>query len=141
MRLLANEKIDLTDYTESNGKFRIAKLYKIKRDKKHKGRIQECKFAFWSHGRYGGKFKGREYCTIEGIICFMPDDKDIVDKYNKLRVEKEAENTRGVKEKYKNLQKEQEINDEKERCPHCNRSSIYYGKNGSKRCNGCGKYL
>lgn len=139
MRLLANEKIDLTDYTESNNKYRIGKLYKIKRDKKHKGRIIECKFAFWSHGKHGGKFKNREYCTIEGIVCFMPDDQTTIDKYNELRVRKEANNTRTVKEKYKNMQKEQEIKEEMPRCIHCNSTQLEYRKTGVK-CGKCKRY-
>jgi hypothetical protein len=139
MRMLANEKIDLTDYTESNGKYRIAKLFKIKRAKGHKNKIIECNFAFWSHGKHGGKFKSREYCTIEGIICFMPDDQAVVDKYNELRIRKEADNTRAIKEKYKNIQTEQEIKDEMPRCKYCNSSQLEYRTNGIK-CNKCKRY-
>jgi hypothetical protein len=129
VKLLANEKIDMTDYVQSPGGYRIGKLYKMKRVKKNKS--VECKFGFWSNG---------EYCTIEGIICFMPGQTDN-DRYSNMRVKKEQHNTSTIREKYKRIAQAEEIKNEKPRCPHCNSTKLYHSKKGTVRCNGCGKYI
>jgi hypothetical protein len=131
MRMLANDKIDLTDYIQSKGGYRIANLYKIKRGKNHKNKISECKFAFYSYG---------EYCTVEGIVCFMPEQK-IVDEYNTLRLAKEKENTDGINLKYKQYKQEIEMKEEKPRCPYCNSTQLYNKKDGTILCRGCGKRI
>jgi hypothetical protein len=144
MQMLANEKIDLAGYTQSGDKYRLGQLYKIKRDKKRRNKIVECKFAFWSFGKQGKK--GQEYCTVEGIICYPPEDQALIDKYNNMRKEKEAENTQAIKNKYAAVQKEmdvsQKIQQHTQICPKCFKSDLRYSKKERLvYCRSCGSIV
>jgi ribosomal protein S27E len=130
MRMLANEIIDLTDYYQE-GPFRMAKLWKIKKDRNSKDGYVKRRFMTYEHG---------QWVTQESIACYMADTQD-VGTYDKLRVFKEDENAQKIYSKYNMMKNEKEMKMQREKCPQCGSTRLYYGKNNSVRCNACGKYL
>lgn len=128
MKWLANVVIDLTDYYQ-DGPFRMAKLYKITKDKKRKGGIRLSRFMTYEHG---------EWVTIESIACFLPPE-DEKKPYDDLRDAKEGENSHVINEKYKKIEKQEEIESAKPRCKYCNSSQLEYRKQGIK-CGYCKRY-
>jgi DNA-directed RNA polymerase subunit RPC12/RpoP len=129
MRKLADIVIDLTEWYQS-GRFRIAKLRKIRMDKNSKPGIKEVRFMTYEHG---------EWVTQENIACELPDP-DTKKLYDEMRERKEAENSKAINRKYNKMLENEEIEDNRPRCPHCNSTRLYHSKKGV-RCNGCGRYI
>jgi hypothetical protein len=124
MRLLANEIIDLRDFYQS-GPLRFGRLWKIKMDNTRKGGVKLCRFMTYEHG---------EWVTQERIATFLPPE-DLMAQYNELRERKDRENTEKLYEKYQG--KEEEVDDDRERCPECGSPKLYHGKKHTT-CRGCG---
>lgn len=131
MRMLADIVIDLTDYYQS-GRFRIATLRKIKKDKKYKEGMKPSRFMTYEHG---------VWVTQETIACEMPDP-ELKKMYDELRDKKEAENTKIINDKYNQILERQNTEDNKRRCPYCNSTQLYYSeKKNVTKCKGCGRIL
>lgn len=129
MRMLADVVIDLTDYTEE-GPFRMAKLYKISKDKKVKGGIRKRRFMTYEHSAW---------VTFESIACFMPSPTEKI-PYDELREAKEAENTEAIGAKYDALEAAELAQSTLPSCVFCRSSQLYYSKRDrSTSCRKCGR--
>jgi hypothetical protein len=129
MRMLADVVIDLSEYYQS-GRFRIAQLRRIKKDKKFKEGIKPCRFMTYEHGIW---------VTQETIACEMPDTL-LKAQYDELRERKEIENSKFINDKYNRILEMQEAEEKKPRCPYCNSTQLYYSdKNNITKCKGCGR--
>lgn len=130
LRKLANEIIDLNDYYQV-GPFRVAKLSKIKMDKRAKNGIRPCRFMTYEHG---------VWVTQEGIACTLPPAK-LKDEYDKLREVKESANAEMINKKYNQLSgKIESVNkNDKFKCPSCKSADTRYSKKTmSCYCRRCG---
>lgn len=131
MRKLANVVIDLNEFYQA-GPLRMGRLWKIRMDKNGKSGIKECRFMTYEHG---------EWVTQESIACFMPP-QDIKDQYDKMRLEKEMENSKTINDKYKQIIDKSSTEQEKPHCPYCNSTRLYYReKTNDTKCKGCGRVL
>jgi hypothetical protein len=129
MRMLANVLIDLTNYYQS-GRFRIGILRKIKKDETRREGIVKSRFMTYEH---------KEWVTQETIACELPD-RDSKKQYDELREFKETENSKLIHEKYNKVIINEEIEDNKPRCPICGSTQLYYSaKNNITKCKGCGR--
>jgi hypothetical protein len=129
MRKLANENIDFTEYIQK-GPYRVAKLRKMKMDERAKGGVKKCRFMTYDCG---------QWVTIETIAIDLPADEPKA-KYDEMREKAEDKNTRTINDRYKKLTSNEEIENNKPRCPYCNSTRLYYSKKLNKTtCRGCGR--
>jgi len=132
--LLADIVIDLRDYYQS-GRFRMARLYKIKMDK-HRASgdrgAKMCRFMTYENG---------QWVTQESLACELPP-KEICQEYDKMRAIKDKENTEKVYNSFNEAQKMQEQNCSIPCCPVCFKTDIRYSKKEDIRyCRNCGSIV
>jgi hypothetical protein len=132
MRMLADEVIDLNEFVQQ-GPVRIGKLWKVRMDRNSKYGMRLCRFMTYNNG---------QWVTIEGIACFMPDQPGhgIDGEYNKLRKTKQDAQSEKMSSKYKKIEQDIEIQNERQKCPYCNSIQLRQRSKGLK-CEKCGRYV
>jgi len=126
--MLADVVIDLRDYYQS-GRFRMAKLWKIKMTERSKGNrgAQLARFMTYERGAW---------VVQESLACEMPP-LDVVEGYDKIRAAKDKENTLRVQNMLSQYNAEMQDMNNKPKCVACGSKDVRAIKEGRK-CRVCG---
>jgi ribosomal protein L37AE/L43A len=126
--LLADIVIDMREWYQA-GRFRMAKLWKIRmveRSKGNRGALL-ARFMTYEHDRW---------VVQESLACEMPSP-EVVKAYDEIRAIKDKENTERVQKMLLNIKDEMQTTVSKPKCVRCKGTDVRVIKEGLK-CKTCG---